>query len=70
MTSNGLSEEEYNAKLICLADVCPVRRKNVDCPLIEARKMQFSEKVQWLKTLSVQEKQEIYQYHVECFSKT
>ena len=69
MSDNELSEEEYTAKLICLADECPIGRKNAECPLSAAREMPFGEKVHWVEKLSSHEKKEIYRYHVTCFSK-
>ena len=69
MSNNDLSEKEYTIKLICLADECPIGRKNTECPLNRARKMPFGEKLQWVAGLSTQEKKEIYRYHINCFSK-
>ncbi|WP_339135732.1 MAG: hypothetical protein WGN25_18740 [Candidatus Electrothrix sp. GW3-4] len=68
MSNDDLSEKEYTVKLICLADECPIGRKNPECPLRAAREMPFGEKVQWVGSLSCQEKKEIYRYHVNCFS--
>ena len=69
MSNDDLSEKEYTVKLICLADECPVGGKNPECPLSAAREMPFGEKLQWVKGLSIQEKKEMYRYHVNCFSK-
>ncbi|MCI5142068.1 MAG: hypothetical protein D3909_10175 [Candidatus Electrothrix sp. ATG1] len=69
MSNNDLSEKEYTAKLICLADECPIGRKNAECPLSVAREMSFGDKLHWVEGLSNQEKKEIYRYHVNCFSK-
>ncbi|MCI5137705.1 MAG: hypothetical protein D3922_04650 [Candidatus Electrothrix sp. AR1] len=69
MSNDDLSEKEYTVKLICLADGCPIGRKNAECPLSAAREMPFGEKLQWVEGLSTQEKKEIYSYHVNCFSK-
>ncbi len=69
MGKNEFEEEDYTAKLICLADECPIGNKNAECPLSAARTMPFSKKMHWVAGLSSQEKQEIYRYHVNCFSK-
>lgn len=66
--SNDLSEKEYKAKLICLADECPIGRQNAECPLSAAREMSFGEKLHWVEGLTSEEKKEIYRYHVNCFS--
>ncbi|WPD23462.1 MAG: hypothetical protein SD837_02615 [Candidatus Electrothrix scaldis] len=69
MSDDELSEEEYTAKLICLADECPIGRKNRECPLNTVRTLPFGDRVHWVTGLSTQEKKEIYRYHVTCFSK-
>ncbi len=63
------TEELYEAKIVRLAYACPLHRKNLNCPLSEIRKKEFSEKIQWLNRLSFADKQEIYQRHTVCFSK-
>ena len=63
------NEEEYNVHLVRLASACPVHKANLHCPLREVRKKSFSEKIQWVNSLSLKTKQSIYQYHVICFSK-
>ncbi len=69
MTNNTLSSDEYDAKLISLTEACPVGRKNPSCPMSVARKKNFSEKLEWVNSLTPQEKKEIYEYHIKCFSR-
>jgi hypothetical protein len=69
MGQDNLEEDDYTAKLICLADECPIGKENAECPLSAAREMPFGEKLHWVAGLSAQEKKEMYRYHVNCFSK-
>lgn len=69
MSNEELSEEEYTAKLICLTDQCPIGRNNAECPLNTVRMLPFGDRVHWVAGLSTQEKEEIYRYHITCFSK-
>ena len=68
MANNSCSADEYNAMLISLTEACPVGRKNPNCPLREARRMNFNEKLKWINSLTLQEKGKIYEYHIKCFS--
>ncbi|MCI5211828.1 MAG: hypothetical protein D3910_24310, partial [Candidatus Electrothrix sp. ATG2] len=63
------TEEGYNAIIISLAYSCPCHLENPYCPVKEARKKNFSEKITWIKRLSLSTKQSIYQYHLLCSSK-
>ncbi|MCI5145369.1 MAG: hypothetical protein D3923_07505 [Candidatus Electrothrix sp. AR3] len=69
MANAEFSEEEYNAKFIGLADECPIHRLDPTCPLTDMRKMKFKQKLQWLRSLPLEKKKELYQYHIVCFSK-
>ena len=49
-----------------LTSDCPRSRKGPSCPLMEARKLPYAEKMAWLKSLHEKQLTQIYAEHCRC----
>ena len=56
------------AKLVGLVVECQMGDNPEDCPLYEKRNLSFSDRIEWLKSLSDNEILGIYSAHRECLA--
>ncbi len=63
-----MGEEELNAKLLDLLIECPVEADRKHCPLYEARGMEISKKLGFLKRMNYTANIKIWERHLECIT--
>jgi len=57
---------EEDIKLYGLAFDCPYLDRKENCPMLEVEHLSFSEKFLWIKNLSQDEKQRMFEQHKNC----
>ena len=60
------SIEAIRTKTVGLLMECPLEDNPLDCPLHEQRNLPFTDKFNWLQSLSDPELTYIYSNHCEC----
>jgi hypothetical protein len=55
-------------KIYGLIYECPYRHRRADCPLIEIDQLSYSEKLEWVESLSNKKIGELLEHHEVCFA--
>lgn len=66
MSSSDKQKNKAEVILYGISYDCPALKRCEDCPLKEIDAFSFSEKVEWIKKLTAEQKDQILKHHNAC----